>query len=419
MDKNEGLNKLISMIMLLGLLANIFLIGAPTEYPSVKNEGYPESQICGKCHTAIYKEWKNSLHASSLSDPVFLGVFNEVERDKKSFCLKCHVPTVRVTRDYDLAQSISKEGVTCDFCHTVKSVDLNKEEPFEFDLGVVKRGPFESHLKIGHKNLYSAIHLKAEFCAGCHEVVNENRFHVMSTYSEWKMGPYAEKGIQCQNCHMPEEFGSLIVNPEVAKTEHTVTAHKFQGGHTQINITKAATLTQMLDKVDDSVSVVVYITNSEAGHSLPTGIPSRRVILTVKLLDSKGEVVGEKEVVYSRVLVDGEGKEIAEKDINDMFLKAAALRSDNRIKPKETRREEFIFPLTRRMGKALTAESTLRYEFRVPYLEPNAMRMEMARDVKTINMGTEVIGIWKWIISLAGVLGLLFILRITLQKWRR
>jgi len=96
--------------MLLGLLANIFLIGAPTEYPCVKKEGYSESQICGKCHTGIYKEWENSLHASSLSDPVFLGVFNEVERDKKSFCLKCHVPTVRVTRNWDLAQPISKEG---------------------------------------------------------------------------------------------------------------------------------------------------------------------------------------------------------------------------------------------------------------------------------------------------------------------
>lgn len=410
---------MISMIMLIGFLTNVFLMQTPTEYPSVKKEGYTESQTCGECHTAIYKEWKNSLHASSISDPVFLGVFHEVEKEKKSFCLKCHVPTVRVTRDYDLTQSISKEGVTCDFCHTVKSVNLNKEEPFEFDQGFVKRGPFESDLEIGHKSLYSRIHLKAEFCAGCHEVVNENGFHVMSTYSEWKMGPYAEKGIQCQNCHMPEEFGTPIVNPEVVKTEHTVTAHKFLGGHSQINITKAATLTQVLDKADDSLSIVVYITNSEAGHSLPTGIPSRRVILTVKLLDPKGEVVGEKEVVYRRVLVDGEGKEISEKNIKDMFLKAVALKSDNRIKPKETRREEFIFPLTKRMGKALTAESTLRYEFSVPYLEPNVMRMEMARDVKTINMETEAIGIWKWIISLAGVLVVLFILRITLQKWRR
>src|ERR1700739_1088546 len=141
------------MMMLIGVLTNAFLMGITTEYPNVKKEGYTESQICGECHTAIYKEWKNSLHASSISDPVFLGVFNGVEREKKNFCLKCHVPTTRVTGDYGLTQPISKDGVTCDFCHTVKSVDLNKGEPFEFDPGFVKRGPFESHLQIGHKSL--------------------------------------------------------------------------------------------------------------------------------------------------------------------------------------------------------------------------------------------------------------------------
>src|SRR3989304_9086614 len=99
---------------------------------------------------------------------------------------------------------------------------------------------------------------------------------------------------------MPEEFGIPIVNPEIAKPKHSVTAHKFLGGHSQINITRAATLTQVLDKANDSLSVVVYVTNSEAGHSLPTGIPSRKVLLTVKLLDTKGGVVGEKEGVYRR-----------------------------------------------------------------------------------------------------------------------
>jgi hypothetical protein len=408
-----------SIRLLLGVLVNVFLIGASTEYPSVKREGYTEGQTCGACHTVIYKEWKNSLHASSISDPVFLGVFNEVEKEKKNFCLKCHAPTARVTGDYDLTQFITKEGVTCDFCHTVKSVDLSKEEPFEFDLGFVKRGPFESDLVIGHKNLYSETHVRSEFCAGCHEVVNENGFHVISTYSEWKEGPYAEKGIQCQNCHMPEEFGTPIVNPEIAKTQRIVTAHKFLGGHSQINITRAATLNQVLDKVNDSLSIVVYINNSEAGHSLPTGIPSRKVILTVKLLNSKGEIVGENEVVYKRVLVNSEGEEIPDKDIKDMFLKATSLRSDNRIKPKETRREEFIFPLAERVGKILTVESTLRYEFSVPYLEPNIMRMEMARDVKTINIDQEGRGIWKWAIPLVAVLVLLFILQITLRTLRR
>jgi nitrate reductase cytochrome c-type subunit len=406
--------------VLLALLVSTVTVGAVTDHPIVKKEGYTESQVCGTCHTMIHKQWKNSLHASSISDPVFLGFYNEVEKEEnRRFCLKCHAPTVRVTGDYNLTQPITKEGVTCDFCHTIKGVDLGKEEPFEFALGFVKRGPIKSDLEIGHQNHFSEIHLKAEFCAGCHEVVNENGFHVMSTYTEWKRGPYAEKGIQCQNCHMPEEFGVPIVNPEFAKTQHNVTAHKFLGGHSQINITKAATLTQVVEKADDHISVVVYVTNAEAGHSLPTGIPSRKVILRVKLLDPRGQELESEEVVYRRVLVDGEGREIPEENIKDMFLKATSVKSDNRIRPKETRREEFTFPLPKGIGGTLLVESYLYYEFRVPFLEPNMMKVEMAEDEQLIKIGKGSIGIWGWFALLAAVLVVLFLLQITYQRLRR
>ena len=406
--------------VLLGLLVSTATVGAVRDHPIVRKEGYTESQVCGTCHTMIHKQWENSLHASSISDPVFQGVYNELHNEEnRRFCLKCHAPTVRVSGDYDLTQSITKEGVTCDFCHTIKGVDLNMEEPFEFALGFVKRGPFKSNLEIGHRNLYSEIHLKAEFCGGCHEVVNENGFHVMSTYTEWKQGPYAEKGIQCQNCHMPEEFGVPIVNPEIARTQHNVTAHKFLGGHSQINITTAATLTQVIDKADDHISVVVYVTNAEAGHSLPTGIPSRKVMLTVKLLDPGGQELESREVVYRRVLLDGEGTEIPEENIKDMFLKATSVKSDNRIRPKETRREEFTFPLPKGIRGSLLVESTLDYEFSVPYLEPNIMKVEMARDEQSIEIEKGSIGIWGWFALLVAVLVVLFLLQITYRRLRR
>jgi len=70
------------------------------------------------------------------------------------------------------------------------------------------------------------------------------------------------------------------------------------------------------------------------------------------------------------------------------------------------------------MGEEVIVESVLRYEFRVPFLEPNIMKVEMARDVKTINIGKEGIdiGIWKWIIFLVAVL---FVLQIILRIVRR
>jgi len=397
------------------------ILGGFTE--KVEGKEYTKSEVCGRCHTEIYKEWANSLHATSLTDPVFVGVFKEVEyKEDREFCLKCHAPTVRVTGDFDIRLPITKEGVTCDFCHTIKGVNLTKEEPFAFDLGDTKRGPFEGGIEDGHKNAYSEVHLKAEFCATCHEVVNKWGFYVMRTYSEWKEGPYAEKGIQCQNCHMPEVFGVPIVNPEVAKTIRIVTAHKFLGGHSEITLTRVAKISSLVERLDDSLSVVVYVTNAESGHRLPTGIPSRKVILRLRLLSPRGEVageiVGEKEVVYKRVLIDEEGREIPDDNMKDMFLKAVGVKSDNRIYPGESRREEFIFPISDVMGEEVIVESVLRYEFRVPFLEPNIMKVEMARDVKTINIGKEGIdiGIWKWIIFLVAVL---FVLQIILRIVRR
>jgi hypothetical protein len=394
----------------------------------VECKEYTKSEVCERCHTEIYKQWVNSLHASSLTDPVFVGVFKEIEyKEDREFCISCHAPTTMVTGDYDFRLPITREGVTCDFCHTIKGVSLTKEEPYEFDLGNTKWGPLESEVEVegGHKNAYSEVYLKAEFCATCHQVVNKWGFYVLNTYSEWKDSPYAKEGIQCQNCHMPEEFGVPIVNPEVAKTQHNVNSHQFLGGHSEITLTRAANISSLLDIVDDSLLVVVYVTNAESGHRLPTGIPSRQVILRVRLLSPRaelaGSVVGEKEVIYKRVLIDVEGREISDDNMKDMLLKAVGVKSDNRIYPRETRREEFKFPISDVTGEEVIVESVLRYEFRVPFLEPNIMRMEMARDVKTINIKEEggFAGIWNWTIPLVGVLVLLFLVQVMFRTLRR
>ena len=148
-------------------------------------------------------------------------------------------------------------------------------------------------------------------------------------------------------------------------------------------------------------------------------VPSRKVILTVKLSDARGQELEKKEVVYRRVLVDGEGKEIPEENIKDMFLKAVSVKSDNRIRPKETRREEFTFSLPKGVVSTLLVESYLYYEFSVPYLEPNMMKVEMAEDEQLIEIGKVNIGIWGWFALVVAVLVVLFLLQITYQRLRR
>ncbi len=84
--------------------------------------------------------------------------------------------------------------------------------------------------------------------------------------------------------------------------------------------------------------------------------------------------------------------------MKDMLLEAVGVKSDNRIYPGETRREEFIFPVSDVIGEEVIVESVLRYEFRVPFLEPNVMRVKMARDIKTVGLRKEM---GRWITLLA------------------
>ncbi len=62
-------------IILAGILSTIMSAEAGTaaraSLPSLNAKGYTSSEVCAKCHEDIYRTWKNSLHALSLSDPVF------------------------------------------------------------------------------------------------------------------------------------------------------------------------------------------------------------------------------------------------------------------------------------------------------------------------------------------------------------
>lgn len=62
--------------------------------------------------------------------------------------------------------------------------------------------------------------------------------------------------------------------------------------------------------VGSVVDVSVDVTNVEAGHFLPTGLPSRKVVLRVGLYDEKESKIMEKEIEYKRVLGDTQGRPI-------------------------------------------------------------------------------------------------------------
>lgn len=380
---------LVSALCLFPVLQSLSIAQESDSQHRPPSARYQSSNSCKGCHPGIYKYWTNSMHSHSISDPVFQMAYARAIVNYgvkvREFCLSCHSPTTNITKDYDLKDPISQEGITCDFCHTVTNVIEGKpKNSFEVQLGDTKFGPKPGIEPIGGMEFrYSALHKSAKLCAGCHELESDNGVKVLGTYTEWGSSIYAQRGIQCQNCHMPELFDVPAVAPNIRETSNMAHAHEFLGGHSQIRLEKAATLVTSAKRERDSILVDVYITNEEAGHCIPTGMPTRKVVLTVLIKDGQGQVISRQERIYEKVLLDKDGNEI--KSAECVMKEATAVKSDNRIKPKETRLEQFTFANIKD-GTSYIVEANLKYNFEVATLERNVMSVNMAGATKIINL---------------------------------
>ncbi len=318
----------------------------------------------------IHSDWIESAHANAVTDPAFqAGLEESVARhgeDSKRLCLSCHAPTTRFTHSTNLQDPLVREGITCDFCHTVKSVDLSRpDSPFEMVPGRVKYGPFQYAPSPAHGTAFSILHRnKPTFCAPCHEYKTAGGFPALTTYTEWTQGPYPALGVSCQDCHMALVQGSTA-QPEV-KTRDTgsyrfINLHKLVGGGSLGQLRRGLDLKILVaEPRGESGYVEVEIVNSAAGHKIPTGLPSKQLVLTVRALAADRETFSQSRV-YERKVLDEKGRVV--RSDGDLFLLAAKVQSDNRIAPREKRREVFRFPLP---SGTMKAEITLAYRYTPP-----------------------------------------------------
>jgi hypothetical protein len=343
----RNLTSLLFFPMLFGLPAASPLFGDATPYAPAEE--------CAKCHPSIYKYWSESSHAKAVQSALFplslkraLDLSTDATRTKKE-CIGCHSPTTQVTGDLELSQAVSRQGVTCDFCHTVKDVDLSRGwPPFQLDPGPVKRGPFAYSKPFkGHEAEYSALHrAKPLLCAGCHEFTNSNGLRVLTTYTEWKESPYSGRGVSCQDCHMSLVPGTKVKEglEQSAPGARLVNLHRLVGG------TSEGQLNRGLDLKFDSVSVTgtsanvrVLVTNSGAGHRIPGGLPTKSLVLVVSAVGDAGDLGSPQERVYRRELRDAKDNPV--KGLAETFMKAKSEGEDTRLRPLETRTEQLTLQL--------------------------------------------------------------------------
>jgi hypothetical protein len=129
------------------------------------------------------------------------------------------------------------------------------------------------------------------------------------------------------------------------------------GGHSIQQLNTALGTTIETRQEGESLVVQIRVSNRGAGHSVPTGMPGRRVILDLTVRSSRGSAF-EAEKTFGRSYADARGQIITED--RQYFAKGVSLVSDTRIRTDERRLETFRFPIPPEVSANLTLR--LRYE---------------------------------------------------------
>ncbi len=360
---------------------------------------------CGGCHSNQYDEWVGSPMArTGLNRWVFdvldgsgtaggMGGFvytrDSVHRftSPNSDCSACHSPVHWLT---DIANAgmgnvntptdAMINGVQCEVCHRAADVDATKlnfpgvdpdaftflRGPFNIEFGLLGDVTYENNIMRAAYNPQ----LSAQLCAACHE---DNVDHDQdgdfedagsvpheTTFSEWEAYRQANGAAAqtCIECHMP-----ATTDPQFCAfgepRQRTVRSHDIRGTTPEF-LENAATMTVDADLDLGSLVVDVAIENDGAGHSVPTGVVIRNMLLVVEAFDGSGlrlplgqggtvDAVGGSgdptQGYYAGLpghafylnMTDGVAQRI-------FYTEATALVADTRLKAGETYRDRFVFP---------------------------------------------------------------------------
>ena len=292
------------------------------------------AESCGKCHQEIYDEWKSSMHARAFDDPFFQAYWKR--DDNIWICLNCHTPLenqqpeliTSIPRDrvekavkmpnpnYDPA--FRHEGVTCAACHVRDGVIL---------------GPYEDS-DAPHPTMYDPIYRSMDMCYRCHQVPSGPfQFYNVGpcgTYPEYEGEHYFNQGFICQTCHMPAVERPVATGGPMRMGRK----HLWRGGHDPEQVKRAITIRLSADPPElppgQEVEFLMEVTNSGAGHKLPTGDPDRFFTFEFEVVDQNGKVLADQSHTMGRWI-------LWQPVIWEVW--------DNRLKPLQTRNYRFTYQM--------------------------------------------------------------------------
>jgi hypothetical protein len=276
---------------------------------------------CERCHPTVVAQWMGNAHAGSVSNPRFFSLYNGTDLTgtaqvgpgfQKDFphiagnCASCHAPGAGVdgylTTAMPDVRGVITSGIHCDYCHKIGGVYLNpatgsvyRNTPGTQSQRVLRPpegddiffGPYDD---IKDPDTYLPLLSQSQFCAPCHQFSMWGT-PIYESYEEWLASPYADGGVTCQACHMPPSGDTTFALPERGGLEHPpemIPSHYQLGAMSVSLLQETVTMTLEARQALNSIWVTVVITNTGAGHHVPTDYPGRQVILTVTGIDGGG-----------------------------------------------------------------------------------------------------------------------------------
>lgn len=207
-----------------------------------------DPQTCNECHPKHYTQWTASMHAYASDDPVFLAMNKRGQRETQgalgTFCVKCHAPMAvelgLTTGDLDPASlPATARGVTCYFCHNIKSVQDTHNNGLVVAGDQTMRGGLPGPVASpahhsSYDKLMDSTSNDSEICGSCHDVVTPRGVHLERTYEEWQTTFFSQPNptpemmihLTCGACHMPSSDGVIAEAPGLSVKSHTAGFHE-------------------------------------------------------------------------------------------------------------------------------------------------------------------------------------------------
>jgi hypothetical protein len=335
--------------------------------------GVPDARSCGECHLQETLEWVTSAHAISDKEIIYDSSVRENEYasqaarapgadghahglEKGRWCEACHNPLGILAGAVTPANSVQEteameEGTSCIVCHTVNHAQpLAGNGALETDINGVFR--------YGHPALLAAAPARhardmrarreqplmgdSALCGACHTEIRPTAvngatppMNLQDTYDEWRLSPWAQIGIQCQDCHMSQDPAAFVAALKRGERPAKTVSHRFVGNNYLLADTslppsllnalrggapsglnrlydrkryaaelekthgaivallrEAAELKTKGQRDGQTLSLAVDVANVGAGHALPTGpLDQRYLWLEVEVQDAGGHTL--------------------------------------------------------------------------------------------------------------------------------